>query len=332
MRIRANIAAFVFVVAALVAPAAWAQTNITSTQCASIDVTEAATVGMQVTGTWSGTLQPQITIQSATTRNLQVAPSTSSTLQSTITANGAYVATVAGGTMFFLCGNTVASGTAVVYLNISPAFNLTTITTPTTLTGTSPGAPVIGGNAGGSANSSATLDVTALEAPGVGDACARIAAGQTAGSLGIVLDGRGFTGAQACALSPLPNASVSDLFLGPTLFQVHQTWCIPTKVHIYGEGWDANPSSGVGATTLQATSDLAIGGAHPGPIIAWGNPTHNCWTGLAIQNAMVPAFIANRNARDATNRIDRADFTLHEDTRFAAASSSNSSFLQTSQT
>ncbi len=93
--------------------------TITSTQCVPIDTGAGATVAIFVSGTWTGTLQPQGTIQGQTAFNVQVAPSTSTTPQSTITANGAYVVPVAGYSSFQLCGNTVASGTAIVYLTVS---------------------------------------------------------------------------------------------------------------------------------------------------------------------------------------------------------------------
>lgn len=78
-------------------------------------------VVLQVTGTWSGTLQPEIAIQGQAATNISVTPSSSTASQSTITANGVYSATTAGADTFLLCGNTVASGTAAVYLNLSNA-------------------------------------------------------------------------------------------------------------------------------------------------------------------------------------------------------------------
>lgn len=93
---------------------------ITSAQCTQpIDATGIATVGIVVNGTWSGTLQPEASIQGQTRFNVQATPSTSSTPQSTITADGGYVVSVAGWSTFVLCGNTVATGQANVYLNPS---------------------------------------------------------------------------------------------------------------------------------------------------------------------------------------------------------------------
>lgn len=92
---------------------------ITSTQCATIGADQKGTVFLQVTGTWTGTLQPQGALDGQPAFNVQVTPSNSSTAQSTVTANGGYWATVAGYTNFQICGATVGSGTAKVYLNAS---------------------------------------------------------------------------------------------------------------------------------------------------------------------------------------------------------------------
>ncbi len=99
-------------------------TSSPGTACIKVDVgANTSTVGIQVTGTWSGTLQPEVAIQGQAAQNIQVVPSNSSTAQDTITADGIYVAKVAGANTFLLCGATVASGTAVVYLNSSVAVN-----------------------------------------------------------------------------------------------------------------------------------------------------------------------------------------------------------------
>jgi hypothetical protein len=92
---------------------------ITSTQCAMIATDQKGSVYIEVTGTWSGTLQPKAAISGQATFNVQITPSTSSTPQNTITANGGYWANVAGYSEFLLCGNTVASGAANVFLNLS---------------------------------------------------------------------------------------------------------------------------------------------------------------------------------------------------------------------
>lgn len=103
-----------------------AQTSITTSSsatsgCATITTdTDKSTVGIQVTGTWTGTLQPQVAIQGQAAVNTQVTPAGSSTPQSTITVNGIYTTSVAGTSTFQLCGPT-GTGTAVVWLNGSKA-------------------------------------------------------------------------------------------------------------------------------------------------------------------------------------------------------------------
>ncbi len=113
----------IFLFSLLFAPLAFGQfvgpISITSSQCAQIGADSQATVAMYVFGTWTGTLQPQGTIQGQAAFNVQISPSTATTLQSTITGNGAFVGSVAGYSTFQLCGNTVASGTAKVYLQVS---------------------------------------------------------------------------------------------------------------------------------------------------------------------------------------------------------------------
>lgn len=94
---------------------------ITTTQCIQIATDQKATVYLQVTGGWSGTIQPKVTIDGQAYVNVQVTPSTSSTAQNTITANGAYFANVAGYSLFTVCGATVATAPANVFLNTSPA-------------------------------------------------------------------------------------------------------------------------------------------------------------------------------------------------------------------
>lgn len=88
--------------------------------CVSIQIGDkGSTVAINISGTWTGTIQPQAQIQNQAFANVQVTPSTSATAQSTITANGLYTASVAAYNTFQVCGNTVATGTAVVNINVS---------------------------------------------------------------------------------------------------------------------------------------------------------------------------------------------------------------------
>jgi hypothetical protein len=100
--------------------------TITSNQCVQIAANGQATVYIHVgPTTWSGTLQPSIGVGGQTADNTTVVPtgSTASSAQSTITANGGYSTSVAAGSAFQVCGNTVASGTATVTLQVSDKVN-----------------------------------------------------------------------------------------------------------------------------------------------------------------------------------------------------------------
>lgn len=105
--------------------------NITATaQCVPITASGNSTVGIIVSGTWSGTLTPNLQISAATsapTGTVSVTPTPSSTNlspapQATITANGSYTAAIGGFMRFNLCSTgTWTSGTAVVTLYATPA-------------------------------------------------------------------------------------------------------------------------------------------------------------------------------------------------------------------
>lgn len=91
------------------------QTLSANNQCTKpIDVSNYATLGMQMSGTWSATLQPEVAIGGQAAVNTQVTPSTSTTPQATITANGIYVASVGGYSVFMVCTTSYASGTVTI--------------------------------------------------------------------------------------------------------------------------------------------------------------------------------------------------------------------------
>jgi hypothetical protein len=117
-----------FLLPTLLSPLLFAQSKAgpftmtsTSSPCATITVSAQSTVGIQVTGTFSLTLTPEVSIQGQAPQDAQVTPSTSSTAQSTITTAGAYRASGAGYDTFLLCPTAYTSGTATVWLNASPA-------------------------------------------------------------------------------------------------------------------------------------------------------------------------------------------------------------------
>jgi hypothetical protein len=92
--------------------------TVTGTGCASISVTSRATVGWQPTGSWTGTIQPKVSIAGQTAVNTTATPSTSTTAAATVTANGGYTTPVSGYTTLLFCGNTV-TGTATIYYVVS---------------------------------------------------------------------------------------------------------------------------------------------------------------------------------------------------------------------
>ena len=125
-----NLRRFLFTLFALaLAPSLFAQSTArtftlnAANQCATISATAMSTVGIQVTGTFSATLQPEVSIAGQSAQNTQVTPSNSNTAQSTITTTGAYVASVGGYDTFLVCVSAYTSGTATVWLNPSKGVN-----------------------------------------------------------------------------------------------------------------------------------------------------------------------------------------------------------------
>ena len=114
--------------AALAPPALFAQgtagpftISSSSSPCATIATTGQSTVGINVSGTFTLTLQPEVSIRGQAAANTQVTPSTSSTAQSTITSTGVYTANVAGFDTFLVCVTAYTSGSATIYLNSTKA-------------------------------------------------------------------------------------------------------------------------------------------------------------------------------------------------------------------
>lgn len=174
-----------WIVSALVVLAtatAWAQqpkrfTLTANTQCASVSAQNNSTVGIIVSGTWSGTLTPNLRIagvSGAPTASTTVTPSNSTTSQGTITGNGGFKSSVGGFTQFNLCFTSFSSGSAIIDLLPTTALNAGL------LGGGSPAGSVTGtgltsGNvisgAGGSAIQDSTIpaaQVVTANSPGVG--------------------------------------------------------------------------------------------------------------------------------------------------------------------
>lgn len=96
--------------------------TITTTQSVSlVPGAGQSTVGIGISGTWTGTLFVEIAFDAAGTifQQTTVVPLLGGIQTATITANGGYQANVAGATAFRIRGNTVASGTATVNLTSS---------------------------------------------------------------------------------------------------------------------------------------------------------------------------------------------------------------------
>ena len=120
------------IILAAIAVPAWAQrngpytliTNNTCTTAIAIARGANATVAIDITGGFTGTLQPQVLMTGQTARNTIVIPSTSQTTQSTITAAGGFTAIqVAGFDSFQLCvsGGDLTGAAATIYLTPSTA-------------------------------------------------------------------------------------------------------------------------------------------------------------------------------------------------------------------
>lgn len=97
--------------------------------CAQIQIASdrSSTVAIDVSGTFSATLQPKVAMAGQAAHNVQVTPSTSQTPQNTITAIGGYQSLqISGWELFEVCVSSYSSGTATLYLSIStgPVGNL----------------------------------------------------------------------------------------------------------------------------------------------------------------------------------------------------------------
>lgn len=98
--------------------------------CVSVRAQNNSSVGIIVSGTWTGTLTPNVqisTASSAPTIAKKVVPVDSSTAQATIAANGGFIANIGGFTTFNVCATAWTSGTATVTLFSTPAPNNSTI-------------------------------------------------------------------------------------------------------------------------------------------------------------------------------------------------------------
>jgi hypothetical protein len=98
--------------------------------CVGIRTQNNSTIGMTLSGTWVGTLQPSVYIYAARPTNKKVQQLDTTNILTTITTNGtpaSYVANVGGFTQFQVCAGAWTSGTVVVDLYSTPAPNNVTI-------------------------------------------------------------------------------------------------------------------------------------------------------------------------------------------------------------
>lgn len=96
--------------------------NSSTSPCATIGIASdrSSTVTIDVSGTFSATLQPSVAMAGQAAHNVQVTPTTSQTPQSTITAAGGFQALqISGWELFQVCVTSYVSGTATIYLSIS---------------------------------------------------------------------------------------------------------------------------------------------------------------------------------------------------------------------
>lgn len=81
-----------------------------------LDVSGYGAVGVQLTGTWAGTVSFEATVDGVTYVALNLVPSNSATAAASSTSNGAWTGNVAGFSIVRLRFSTATSGTVSAYL------------------------------------------------------------------------------------------------------------------------------------------------------------------------------------------------------------------------
>lgn len=92
------------------------QMTATTSEPALLDVRGLGAVGVQLTGTWAGTVTFEASIDGQTFVALNMVPSNSATAASTSTGTGAWTANVAGFLLFRARCSAFTSGTIEVWL------------------------------------------------------------------------------------------------------------------------------------------------------------------------------------------------------------------------
>jgi hypothetical protein len=141
-------------------------------------------------------------------------------------------------------------------------------------TGGHDGQPVIA--TGGTTSTSSPAHIDAFVYSTTGDMCARILAAWssfTNTNPSVVVDARGFTGAQTCAASPFPSSPprYGVLLLGNAQIATNVTWNIPSRVRVQGLGSQGGEgtASGTENTLIYASSSFPTTGA---AVVQLGNP------------------------------------------------------------
>lgn len=89
--------------------------------CVSYNVAQQGSIGIQITGTWSGTITFSATVDNTNYQTLLVLPSNSLTAVTTTTTNGVFSTAVAGYTTVRIAFTAYSSGTAVVSYRVTLA-------------------------------------------------------------------------------------------------------------------------------------------------------------------------------------------------------------------
>lgn len=205
--------------------------NASTSPCATIGVTGMSTVSIDVSGTFSATLQPEVALSGGTAGNTQVTPSTSTTKQSTITAVGKYTAAVGSWDTFLVCVTSYSSGTATIRLTASQALNASQF------------------NSGGGSGT-----VTTTGSPAANQVATFSGASSITGTVGFTFSGGIFTVGQASATNQvrITNISGFQAILTPGILSQSTTFQFPS-------------------TTVSGTVTLMVTGGTPvahAPVIA----------------------------------------------------------------